>query len=265
MPLLQRKENSHTMCSTERHGDIYVVTLTGPDEHRLNPTLISAVRSSLAQIKSNASQSNSPSTLILTAQGKFFSNGYDLTWAFTPDPATTGKSPSRAQQMSEALRSLVMDLVEFPMPTIAAVTGHAAAAGFVLAMCHDYVVMRKDKGFLYMSELDIGLKLPAWFMAVIKYKVGRPMDRREVVLRATKVTAERGMEMGVVDKIGDGVEGTMKVALELGKELVRKGWRGELYREIRKVLMKDVVDAIGYDESVEEKSGVSQGGIRSRM
>lgn len=152
MPLLSSKqrnhrENSHTMCSTGKHGDIYVVTLTGPDEHLLNPTLISAVRSSLAQIKSNASQSNSPSALILTAQGKFFSNGYDLTWAFIPDPATTGKSPSRAQQTSEALRSLVMDLVEFPMPTIAAVTGYAAAAGFVLAMCHDYVVMRKGRGF----------------------------------------------------------------------------------------------------------------------
>ncbi|GAB2223607.1 hypothetical protein Droror1_Dr00017748 [Drosera rotundifolia] len=156
------------MFSTEKHGDIDVVTLTGRDEHLLSSALIFAVRSSLAQIKSNASQSNSPSVLILTAQGKFFSNGYDLTWAFIPDPATTGKSPSRAQQMSEALRSLVMDLVEFPRPTIVAVTGHAAAAGFVLAMCHDYVVMRKDKGFLYMSELDIRLKLPAWFMAVVK-------------------------------------------------------------------------------------------------
>jgi hypothetical protein len=48
------------------------------------------------------------------------------------------------------------------MPTVAAVTGHAAAAGCALALAHDSVVMRASRGFLYMSEVDAGIKTRRW-------------------------------------------------------------------------------------------------------
>ncbi|KAI4364979.1 hypothetical protein MLD38_021008 [Melastoma candidum] len=38
------------------------------------------------------------------------------------------------------------------MPPIAAVNGHAAAAGLILALSHDHVVVNGAHGFLYMSE-----------------------------------------------------------------------------------------------------------------
>lgn len=63
------------------------------------------------------------------------------------------------------------ELIELPVLTIAAVTGHASAAGMVLTLSHAYVVMRKERGFTYMSELDIGLPVPAWFVAVLRTKV----------------------------------------------------------------------------------------------
>lgn len=74
---------------------------------------------------------------------------------------------------------------------IAAVTGHAAAAGFILTLCHDCVVMRKD-GFQYMSEMDIGLVIPDYFMAVVRGKRVAVGVRTEVALRAANVAAERG-------------------------------------------------------------------------
>lgn len=76
--------------------------------------------------------------------------------------------------MDSLLRSVVADLISLPMPTIAAVSGHASAGGYILALSHDYVLMRSDRGFLYMSELDIKLVIPPWFIAIVKAKIGSP-------------------------------------------------------------------------------------------
>lgn len=40
----------------------------------------------------------------------------------------------------------------------AAMISHATAISFMLAISHDYIAMRGDRGFLYMSELDISLQ-----------------------------------------------------------------------------------------------------------
>ncbi|KAI8566408.1 hypothetical protein RHMOL_Rhmol02G0037900 [Rhododendron molle] len=59
-------------------------------------------------------------------------------------------------KLSELYGPVVADFVSLPMPTIAAVTGHAAAAGLMLPLSHDYVLMRGDRGVMYLSELDWG-------------------------------------------------------------------------------------------------------------
>ncbi|KAG5381745.1 hypothetical protein IGI04_033215 [Brassica rapa subsp. trilocularis] len=197
-------------------GQLFLLKLTGDGEHRLNPTLLDSITSAITQIRSDPSSSQS--VLITTSDGKFFSNGYDL--------ALADSDPSLRPVMDSKLRSLVADLISLPMPTIAAVTGHASAAGFVLAMSHDYVLMRGDRGFLYMSELDIELVIPPWFAAMIRMKIGSPAARRDVMLKAEKVTAERGLEMGIVDSSYGSAAETVEGAVKLGEELFCTGFGG---------------------------------------
>ena len=54
------------------------------------------------------------------------------------------------------------------MPTVVAVTGHASVGGCLLALCNDYHIMCGDREVLYMSEIDIGLPLPPYFMVVLE-------------------------------------------------------------------------------------------------
>lgn len=227
------------MCTLEKRGRLFLLTLTGDGEHRLNPTLLDSIRSAISRIRSDPSSPQS--VLITTSHGKFFSNGYDL--------ALAESDPSLRVAMDSKLRSLVADLISLPMPTIAAVTGHASAAGFVLAMSHDYVLMRRDRGFLYMSEMDIGLVIPAWFVAVVRAKIGSPAARRDVVLTAEKVTAERGLEMGIVDSSYGSAAETVEGAVKLGEEIVRRGVDGHVYGRMRETLLKQVLHAIGSNES----------------
>ncbi|XP_050385501.1 enoyl-CoA delta isomerase 1, peroxisomal [Argentina anserina] len=222
------------MCTLEKKGEVFILTLTGPGEHRLNPTLLDAIQSALNQVRAAATSSSV--ALITTAHGKFFSNGYDLDWA--------GSDKVRGELMTSKLRSIVADYISLPLPTIAAVTGHACAAGFILARCHDYVVMRKDRGFIYMSEMDIALVIPAWFHALVKNKVGSATAVRDLMLRADKVKAAVAVEKGIIDLAVDGAEETVEAAVRMGEEFARRKWKGHVYAQIRMGLMVEVLEEI---------------------
>ncbi|XP_057504247.1 enoyl-CoA delta isomerase 2, peroxisomal [Actinidia eriantha] len=228
------------MCTLEKRGEIFFLTLTGDDDHRLNPSLMDSLRSALREVKE---QSTRGSALITTARGKFFSNGFDLAWAQSAGSAASVED--RLLHMVDLFKSEVADLISLPMPTIAAMTGHAAAAGMMLAMSHDYVLMRSDRGVLYMSELDIGMKFPDYFTALVRSKVGSTAARRDVMLRAKKVTASEALAMGIVDSAHDSAEAVVEAAVRLGEELVKRKWDGEVYAEIRKALYPELCGVLG--------------------
>ncbi|XP_058769068.1 enoyl-CoA delta isomerase 2, peroxisomal-like [Vicia villosa] len=66
------------MCSLEKRENLWILTITGDDQNRLNPTLIDSLLSTITNL---ATQSSPGSVLITTAKGKFFSNGFDLLYA----------------------------------------------------------------------------------------------------------------------------------------------------------------------------------------
>ncbi|XP_075488699.1 enoyl-CoA delta isomerase 2, peroxisomal-like [Primulina tabacum] len=236
------------MCTLERRGQFFILTLTGVNktdqEHRLNPSLISSIRSALAEVKSQAVDG---SALITLSEGKFFSNGFDLRHA----QVVGVKSGSNQAAVDELLRmvdlfkGVVADMMALPMPTIAAVTGHAAAAGLMLAMSHDYVTMASSRSVLYMSELDIGMTLPDYFIALIRGKVGSSSDRRRLVLQAAKVRAEDAVAMGIVDSAHGSAEEVVAAAMRTGEELTKKKWSGKAYAGIRLALYPEVCGLLG--------------------
>ncbi|XP_010554962.1 PREDICTED: enoyl-CoA delta isomerase 1, peroxisomal-like [Tarenaya hassleriana] len=238
------------MCTLEKRGRVFILKLTGDgDEHRLSPAVIDEINSTVRRVRSDPSASRS--VLVTTAEGKFFSNGYDF---------SAGRSDlSLLHLMHAKLRALFANLITLPLPTIAAVTGHASAAAFCLVMCHDYVLMRRDRGFLYMTELDLDLEIPAWAMSLIRLKIGSPAARRAVVMTSAKLTAVEAAEKGIVggaydgaagagggivDGANDGAAETVEAAVRLGEDLVSRGFDGHVYGRMREILLKEVLDEI---------------------
>ncbi|TVU22797.1 hypothetical protein EJB05_32516, partial [Eragrostis curvula] len=212
---------TQNLCTVERRGRVHLITLTGAGEHRLNPALLSAIRSAVAA-------SAGAGALVLAAEGKYFSNGFDQAWAST--------APRHLQAtMGGEFRGLVADLLALPMPTVAAVTGHAAAAGCGLVLAHDAVIMRGSRGFLYMSEVDAGLKLVDFFAEVFREKVPDAVNRRDLLLRGDRMAAPEAVRRGIVDKAVDGgVEDVVNAAVAEAEKLAARGWDGEVVAEIRK-------------------------------
>ena len=228
------------MCSLEKRGNLFVLTLSGDDQHRLGPPLISSLLSTLSGL---ASEATPGSVLITTAHGRFFSNGFDLGWARKAESGTA--AVDRLHSMVESLKPVAAALMSLPMPTIAAVNGHAAAAGFFLAICHDYVLMRGDHGVLYMPEVDLGLPLPDYFAAVFRAKIRSPAAMRDVMLGGVKATAAEGVRMGIVDSAHDSAESVVEASVRLGEKLARRKWKGEVYAEIRKSLYPEACGVLG--------------------
>jgi len=234
------------MCTLEKTGtNIFILTLTGADEHRLNPTLIDSILSALRQAKSQATNG---SVLITTSRGKFFSNGFDLAWAQAA--SSKPKATERLHHMVELLKPVVAELISLPMPTIAAVNGHAAAAGLILALSHDYIHMKRDRGVLYMSEVDIGLTFPDYFTALFRAKVGSPSVLRDVLLRGAKVKGDEAVRRGVVEAAHDNEERLSEATMRLGEQLASRKWLGEIYKEIRKSLYPELCGVLGLDHAI---------------
>ena len=107
------------MCTLEKRSNLFILTLIGYDhEHRLDPHLINSLLSALSQV--NTQSINGGSALITVARGEFFCNGVDVPWG--------PSARVRLHQMVESFRSFVATLLSLPIPTIAAVSGHATAA-----------------------------------------------------------------------------------------------------------------------------------------
>ncbi|KAI3693064.1 hypothetical protein L6452_32892 [Arctium lappa] len=137
-------------------------------------------------------------------------------------------------------KDVASDLISLPMPTIAAVTDHATAAGLLLAMSHDYILMRQDRGVLYLSEIDMGMALPNYFTALIRSKVAKPESQRDLLLCGVRVKAEEAVAKGLIDSAHDSGEKAVEAVVRLGEELTKRKWDDEVYAEIRKSLYTEI-------------------------
>lgn len=103
--------------------------------------------------------------VVTSAHEKIWCNGIDLDWLV---PAVQEQGEGLAKRFRTEMFTLFKRLVTFPMPTIAAINGHAFAGGAFLAFAHDFRFMREDRGWICLPEVDLGIPLGQVFLAFSK-------------------------------------------------------------------------------------------------
>lgn len=138
-------------------GDIAILDL-GDDENRFSPEFLDAVDAHLDAILAKGAQG-----LVTTADSKFYSNGLDLDWL--------GAHSDQGDWYVGRVQGLLARVLTLPIPTAAAVVGHAFGAGAMLAIAHDFRVMRDDRGFFCFPEVDIRIPFTPGMAALIQAKL----------------------------------------------------------------------------------------------
>jgi enoyl-CoA hydratase len=99
----------------------------------------------------------------------------------------------------------------FPIPTVAAVSGHAVAGGAALAYACDLRYAAEGPFRLHLNEVAIGLPLPTWAL-VIAHSAIPPRWHTEALLHARAYSPDEALERGIVHGVARPAERLLEIA-----------------------------------------------------
>lgn len=224
---MQSDATTNTGVQIERRDSVTVVRMQR-GENRLHPELLGALESALEEIADH----EEPAALVLTGTGRFFSNGLDLEH-MAADPGEAGATLARVHALFG--RVLALDA-----PTVAAINGHAFAAGAMLALSFDLAVMRSDRGYFCLPEADLGLPFTAGMNALLTARLSPPVAHRAMVT-AHRFTGPEALAGGIACELA-AEEEVLDRAVGLAASLAGKPRAG--LAAIRRGMYAGVIDTL---------------------
>ncbi|MCW3016887.1 MAG: hypothetical protein JWO02_3979, partial [Solirubrobacterales bacterium] len=173
------------MPSLTRQDDVFILNL-GDGENRFNPEWVGALNGLLDEVEA----APAPRALVTTADGKIWSNGLDLEWM----GANAGDIPAFIME-TQGLFARVLTL---GVPTVAAIQGHCFAAGAMLAAAHDARVMREDRGFFCVPEVDINIPFTQGMAALLQARWSTH-TAHEAMTTGRRYPAPEALAAGIID------------------------------------------------------------------
>ena len=218
--------------SVSRSGSVTILNL-GDDENRFSPSFLDDVNRALDEVVSGK-----PSALVTTGTGKFFSNGLDLDWLMANE--------GQWAPYVDSVQALLSRILTLPVPTVAAVNGHAFGAGGMLALAHDFRVMRADRGFLCFPEVDIRIPFTSGMAALLQSKL-TPQAAVNAMTTGRRFGGPDAVAAGLVDSIADESELT-GAAVAIAEPLVGKDQA--TLEAIKSVMFAEVTSAFAIPTKV---------------
>jgi Delta3-Delta2-enoyl-CoA isomerase len=190
-----------------KDGNVFVLQMSA-GENRFSLELLGELDHALDEVAAT----DGPCALVTTGDGKFYSNGLDLDWLLTAGEQAAGYMP--------AIYRLLGRVLSFPAITVAAVNGHAFGAGALLAVAHDFTVMRADRGYWCMPEADLGLPLSPQLLCVLTAKLGRRAVQ-DAVITGRRFGGPDALAAGIVHRAA-GADEVLPEAMKLAADLAGK-------------------------------------------
>jgi enoyl-CoA hydratase/carnithine racemase len=195
------------MIEYAKEGDLHLVTMNA-GSNVICPDWQQRMLHILDEVEADCGQG---AALVLAGEDKFFCNGLNLDVVSRLDPAAMELFTSRMAEIHK--RFLVL-----PCPTVAAVNGHAFAGGAFLALSLDYRIMREDRGWFCVSEVDVGVPVPPAMMGILQGKL--PANTaRDALLTGRRYTADEAINAGIADgkaSMGELLDQARALASQLG-------------------------------------------------
>lgn len=172
---------------TEIRDEIAVLTLDRPKANAFSPELVAELSVALA------AQGKARGVVLASALPGMFSGGWDL-------PLIVDRDRPAMEKFVGDYSALVRQIFVFGPPIVAALAGHAIAGGLIAVMGADERIAAEGKSKFGLSEVILGVSVPACLMEPFRHVVGaRQMER--LAATGENLTVEQALAIGLVDRV----------------------------------------------------------------
>lgn len=198
-----------------REGAVAVLTMNRPERRNaLSQPMLEAMNEALPRLASDPSVG----AVVLTGAGGAFCAGGDVKGMAEGHAA--GVAPSLESRTVGLQRSMaaVRSLHDMPKPTIAAIPGAVAGAGFGIALATDLRIAAAGTKFT-TAFVKVGVSgdfAGTYFLT----KLVGPMKARELFFLGDVFSAEDALKLGIVNRVVP-AEAVMAEAMALAQRLAR--------------------------------------------
>ncbi|MEX5638017.1 enoyl-CoA hydratase/isomerase family protein [Parafrankia sp. FMc2] len=168
--------------------DILILDL-GNSENLFDEEMLTRVNELLDEVE----QYPTPRALVTVGSGRHWCNGTNLRWLLeTPE--------EQVQAFTAEIMQLYARFLALPVISVAALQGHAFANGVILALSHDFRVMRSGKIYVCLPNANVGYFLTRGEAAVLQAKLP-PSTALEMIITGRRYQAPAAAAAGLIDNI----------------------------------------------------------------
>ncbi len=225
------------------NGDYAVVQLNRPPVNAINTEMVDELKDTIRLLQEDKSIRG----VILTGKEHFFSAGFDLIELYEYDR-------KQIRDFWTDFFVLMVEMVAFPKPMVAAITGHSPAGGCVLGFCADYRVMAQGDYRTGMNEISVGIVVPDSLFKLYSYWIG---NRRAYMFltEGRLFSPEEAFLFQLIDEIAEPHD-VMRVAEKKMNAYLR--FDAEAWQKSKMHLRHDLVASLRVDFDVANKDTLEQ-------
>lgn len=216
-----------------KNESVAILTMTN-GENRQNLVFSKTLNAMLDEIVADKSVS---SLIITSSDEKNFSQGIDVEWILQ---RLQEKDLASINAFIDGMNEVFKKLLTLPVPTIAAINGHAFGNGSIMSCACDFRFMRSDRGFFCFPEVNLGIPFRYGMNAFLKKAV--PLYKlSEMQLTGNRYGAPELEKHHIIVKACANNGELMTEALAFARTFQKK--RG-IFGEIKRRLYKDIIETI---------------------
>jgi enoyl-CoA hydratase/carnithine racemase len=231
-----------SLISIEIDDTTAFIKLNREITNAINLQMVDELSSALQDLGSN----DGVHSLVFTSENeKFFSIGLDI-------PQLYDLPRQEFVHFFHTFNQVCIDLLAFPKPTIAAITGHAIAGGCILTLCCDYRLIAAGHKLMGLNEVKLGVPVPFPAACLLPHIVG-DRNAREMMYTGDFYSPKQAYGMGLVDEVVQ-IEQVRSRSIEKAKALsagsaqaitqIKRGHIERIKTQIEKLLEESEVNFI---------------------
>jgi enoyl-CoA hydratase len=169
------------------HNNIAIVSLDDGKANVVGHNFLDSVNSAL-----DRAEKDGAGAVILRGREGMFSAGFDL--------GEFKKGPAAGIAMVTKGMQLLIRLYGFPLPLVAACTGHAIAMGAFILMACDTRIGTRGSYKVTLPETAIGMELPAILLELTASRIA-PQYMTRVAIQSEVFDPDQAVAVGFLDEV----------------------------------------------------------------